>query len=95
VQGGNDPRHSLEVRFALDSPLEGGVTSELVSGIKAEGLTWHFFRDVGALSRKQYLGKWQKRWVFVILFPLRTRTRARGPKVATLPAGQTGWLTLG
>ena len=34
--------HSSETEFAADSPLEGGVTSELVSGIRRRASIWHF-----------------------------------------------------
>jgi hypothetical protein len=36
------PSRPQKVRFAPDSALEGGFTSELVSGIRRRASIWHF-----------------------------------------------------
>jgi hypothetical protein len=40
-----------EVRFAIDSPVEGGVTSELVSGNQVQASFWHFIPACNACAR--------------------------------------------
>ena len=56
-----------KVRFAADSSLEGGVTSELVSGNQVQGLILAFYsrlQRVRARTRAsgEELERWQRRW---------------------------------
>ena len=53
-----------EIRFADDSPVEGGVTSELVSGIRGSGPHFGilFPPSTRARARGEELERWQRRW---------------------------------